>query len=847
MNRPAGQAAIFFRGLGSRGIWWALSALLAGLAATAFVASQQKSEVDAANEREFGFVCTEIQSKIEERLHAHQQILRGGVAFFANNNGVTRAEWRDFAARQKIVGKLPGIQGFGFARLIPREQLARQTREIRDEGFPDYRVWPEGDRETYSSIFFLEPFSDRNLRAFGYDMLTEPVRRAAMERARDQDEVAISGKVTLVQEIGKDVQAGTLMFAPVYRSGMPSDTVAERCAALFGWVYSPYRMNDLMEGILGHWDSATNQRIHLEIFSGREASPESLLYNSQPSPGENPADEIRLVREIAADSSGGRWLLHFSESGGVDYGKVWIVTTSGAGLSLLLAGLVFSLIRTRAHARRIAGQLTEELTKTAVRLQAIIDSASQYVWELDKDGTFTYVSPQAANVLGRPIQQILGTKLFDLLPDEDRTVLPAILKEQAEKLEPFENLRHKALRPDGSVIHQKITGQPIVGKDGKVQGFVGMAADITEEERTRALLAHDRERIETFFEVAIDLLCIFDLDCRFVRVSRAWEDLTGLPRKAIEGTRFLDNVHPDDLAFTREEFAKVLTGAPLTGFVNRYRSGAGKWRHIEWRAKLIRGSVFAAARDVTETKAAEAALEQALAQERQTTQIKSRLVAMASHEFRTPLASIHLAADLLASHHDQMRKADIQRAIQTILDAADFLTGIVTDVLDLSSLGRDAQDEPLSEIPLAEFLRQIAAEFDSATPGRITFESNETPVICNGIPSLLKRAVSNLLNNATKYSPAGTPIVLRLQRDERSALVQVEDQGRGIPEEEIQQALNEPFFRGTNTVGIPGTGLGLSIVSESMQRMGGTLGYSPRPDGGSLFTLRLPLAPGSNA
>ena len=87
---------------------------------------------------------------------------------------------------------------------------------MRAAGFPDYRIYPEGVRDLYSSIVYLEPFSGRNLRAFGYDMYSEPVRRAAMERARDTGEAAISAMVTLVQETDINVQPGFL----VVRAGL---------------------------------------------------------------------------------------------------------------------------------------------------------------------------------------------------------------------------------------------------------------------------------------------------------------------------------------------------------------------------------------------------------------------------------------------------------------------------------------------------------------------------------------------------------------------------------------------------------------------------------------------------
>ena len=819
--------------------------LLVGLAVTAVITHHQKLDADEEAKREFDFVCNEVELRVDGRLREHEQILRSGAGFFADDNGVTREEWHEYAARQKLGQKLPGIQGIGFAQLIPREQLAQHVLDVRAEGFPDYRVWPEGDRESYSSIVFLEPFSGRNLRAFGYDMLSEPIRRAAMERARDQDEVVLSGKVILVQETDREVQAGALMYAPVYRMREPHGTVAERRAAFRGWVYSPYRMNDLMQGVLGRWEDREN--VDLKIYDGEAPSPEALLYRSRSGSVKEPDSPIRLTRQIPVNSAGHSWLMSFAQHGGEDYSKVWMVLAGGTTLSLLLSGLVLSLVSMRFAAWRIAEKLTADLAANQERLQNIIDSASEYIWELDRDGTFTYVSPRAAHVLGRPVAQILGHKLFDLLPDEERAVLPGFFQEQAEKMEPFENLRHRVLLPDGSVALQKITGQPIVGKDGKLQGFVGMAMDVTEEEKARAQQAHDRERIETFFEVAIDLLCIVDMEGKFVRVSQAWEDLIDQPSRSIEGTRFMDYVHPDDVLPTQEVFVQMQTGQPLVGFVNRYRTKSGEWRSIEWRAKLIRGNVFAAARDVTDAKAAETALELALERERHTTKIKSRLVSMASHEFRTPLATIRIAADILASRRHMMNEAGIQRALQTILGTTDYMSGIVADVLDLSSINRDAQQEALSDFPLEDFLRQTAEEFHTAksSPAAITFDWDGTPVTCAGIPALLKRAVNNLLDNAVKYSPPGKPVVLRLRQVGSDAVIQVEDQGMGIPEEEIA-FLHDPFFRASNTVGIPGTGLGLAIVAEAMQRIGGKVECSRRDGGGTIFTLRLPVAAGSD-
>ena len=229
--------------------------LLVGLMITATATLYIKSGAEKIAENEFIYLCKENSNKIAERLDNYARILQSGVAFLNASETVSREEWLIFNLAQKVEKQLPGIQGIGFSLLIPRAELARHILGIRREGFPDYTLNPDGDREVYSSIIYLEPFSDRNLRAFGYDMFSEPVRRAAMEQARDTNAASLSGKVVLVQETSTDIQAGILMYVPVYRKGMPTETVEQRRAAIHGWVYSPYRMNDLMQGTIGDFNT----------------------------------------------------------------------------------------------------------------------------------------------------------------------------------------------------------------------------------------------------------------------------------------------------------------------------------------------------------------------------------------------------------------------------------------------------------------------------------------------------------------------------------------------------------------------------------------------------------------
>jgi CHASE1-domain containing sensor protein len=161
-------------------------------------------------------------------------VLRGGVSVFDTWGAVTRDEWHAYVGGLRIAENYPGIQGIGFAQIVAAPEKEAHIARVRAQGFPSYVIRPDGDRPVYSAIIYLEPFDWRNQRAFGFDMLSEPVRRSAMERARDTGQAAVSGKVVLVQETETDTQAGFLMYVPVYRGGGVPATIEARRNDLIG-------------------------------------------------------------------------------------------------------------------------------------------------------------------------------------------------------------------------------------------------------------------------------------------------------------------------------------------------------------------------------------------------------------------------------------------------------------------------------------------------------------------------------------------------------------------------------------------------------------------------------------
>jgi len=359
--------------MGSSGLAWLILVVLT--AGTALLSHEtERLLAERALER-FHFQAAQITDAIRQRMLAYEMVLRSAAALFQVSDQVSRRDWYEFVSALALEQRFPGLQGLGFSTVIAPDQLARHIEAVRAEGFANYTVQPAGERELYSAIIYLEPFTGRNLRAFGYDMFAEPIRREAMARARDLGQAALSGMVTLVQETDHDVQHGVLMYIPVYRKGGPAGTVAERQAALLGWVYSPFRLKDLMTGILGRAESA----LGFDLYDGPEAGDAVRLYRSD----HDRALELRapspLHQTLAFDLAGRRWTLSlWARPDYLTVGETWPpLGVLGGGLTISL--LLFLIVANSARQRRAAEQAAAELKSARDRAEAAARAKSAFI------------------------------------------------------------------------------------------------------------------------------------------------------------------------------------------------------------------------------------------------------------------------------------------------------------------------------------------------------------------------------------------------------------------------------------------------------------------------------------
>ena len=500
--------------------------MLAGALIVTFLAALYVHSTAQAKDRtRFENSVKQINTVLDSRLDTYLALLRAGAGLFAASESVEPDEFRRFVAGLNLQHHYQGIQGIGFSIRLQPDERNSLVEKMRRAGNAGFKIWPEGDRAEYHTIIYLEPADRRNQVAIGYDMFTEPTRRAAMERARDTGLPAASGRVTLVQEIEEPKQSGFLIYTPVYRNGMKTETVEERRAALIGFVYAPFRAGDLLPNILAAHEY---HGLDFQVFDGLKPEAANLLYDS--APRSNTVDEASRFAAITTLSVADRlWILRFKTNHDfeADSATNFAILTllSGGFLSLLLFVLTSSQTRARVVAvsaerelrhsekslRKSRGKqehAEEELRKSEEKLRLanyrfrVAEEASKsfnYDWNLETDTVIR--SENVSQVLGYRLDEIGETwEAWKALTHPDdfsiskKEAVEYLDKLEGDKLEAEYRVRHK----DGRYLDLYNRGIILRDEHGRARRVIGQTVDITErklsEEKLRA--ANDRAIVE---------------------------------------------------------------------------------------------------------------------------------------------------------------------------------------------------------------------------------------------------------------------------------------------------------------------------------------------------------------
>ena len=252
---------------------------------------------------------------------------------------------------------------------------------------------------------------------------------------------------------------------------------------------------------------------------------------------------------------------------------------------------------------------------------------------------------------------------------------------------------------------------------------------------------------------------------------------------------------------------------------------------------------------IKERRAAEEALKkneeelrQALEREKELSELKSRFVSMASHEFRTPLTTIASSSELIKLYTEGTQQPKREKHLRRIQSAVTNLTGILGDFLSLSKLEEGKISNVPAPVSLPELLEESVDDVHVLLKKEQSvvrdFEGMEQEVMIDR--KILKNIMLNLLSNAIKYSDAGSTVWLTARLEQGTLKVKVRDEGIGIPESD-QKHLFSRFFRADNAVNIQGTGLGLNIVHRYLELLGGSIRFESVEGKGTTFFFEVPV------
>lgn len=322
-----------------------LTALLSWTAHNRFLAEREDRLANAAE-------------RIERRIFRNGLLLRAMQGFFVAEGGeVTRDQLRAFLDSLPVNTALKGAQGFGFALGVPADSPDAATDRIRAAYGIERAPWPATSEPIRYPIVLLEPHDRRNAAAIGYDMYSEPIRRAAMRKAAETRQAAVTPPLRLVQELDDGGQLGFLVYIPVFSRGAPP--AGDGKPQPIGFVYAPFRIGDLISAVVG---GEKNARIQVRVYYGPVA-PKNLIYSN--------ADTIVAPVKTNIRMDDADWTFLIGEAGdrGGWNSPALLILALGAAFAAALAAFGFQQARRMEATERLAVEVARNAEQKEILLQ----------------------------------------------------------------------------------------------------------------------------------------------------------------------------------------------------------------------------------------------------------------------------------------------------------------------------------------------------------------------------------------------------------------------------------------------------------------------------------------------
>ena len=373
--------------------WVPVLVAVVGLAATAWGFGASRDAVARARHERFVAEAETVRDAVEERLVAYEETLAGARAFAEAQGRPGRDGWLEYA-RSLALSTRPGIVRLGYAQWVEanqREGLEREQRRLQ----PGFAIHPDGARPRFLPILHFAPDRGDGELALGFDLLSEPGRAEAIERARRTGRAALSERVELLQG-----GIGVVMFLPARPAAGPE-----------GVVYASLRMNDLVQGVA----PAATSRLDVEIFDG-QTGPDRLLFDGRAGPAAPGALQVGLPLARAGRSLLLRVTARPGFAGEVDAREPWIVLASGLLVAALASAMAWAAASTWTRARQLAARLSRDATRSEARVRTVVDNVAEGILTFDQGGGVRWCNAAAERLFEAPASALVGRSIEELVP-----------------------------------------------------------------------------------------------------------------------------------------------------------------------------------------------------------------------------------------------------------------------------------------------------------------------------------------------------------------------------------------------------------------------------------------------
>lgn len=806
----------------------------------------------------------EARGLIKDRIELYIHTLYGAQALFAASQKVEREEWTTFVQKQNLEARFPGINTFRFIERVKRPaadvfiRSVQQDRSIKPEGFPNFSIYPKGEREEYYIVNYLEPNAESD-EPMGFDVSTDPVRMKALTESMQTEMPVATSIINL--GAGTADRAGFSIVLPVYANDRAHTNIKEREAALIGFVEASFRADDLLSGIFGK--RSVHPEIGFQVYEGTELRPENLLYDDDSVlhviyPSYQP--RFSIVRDL--NIAGRIWSLRFTAlpKFGLEPAQEKLpLIVLGVGLlfSLLIFGTLFSFATSRSQAVLIAQGMTSKLRESERRYADLIEGAPDPIITLDRLGNLRSINPAAEQVSGYRAEELMG-KYFGSMNILTTLSFAKALKEFALIIVGQDRppLDLDFIRKDGTVITMEANPRPIK-QFGKTTSVQVIFRDMTERKLAEKVLKENEERFRAVSETAHDAIISADTAGNIIYFNRAAtlifgykpEEVYGKPIATLMPGRFRDAHQSGFKRYLSTGESRIIgKTVELAGLRKSGEEFPAEISLASWETQ--KGRFFTAViRDITQRKKQEEqelALKQELERRAQALEAANReLEAFSysvSHDLRAPLRAVNgFAAALLDECQDRL-SPEGKRFLGLIGQNAKNMSHLIDDLLAFSRMGRKAME--LVRIDMTVLAKTVSEELKTSASSQSVEIRIDPLEPAFGDPAMIRQVFVNLISNAIKFSGKenAPKIEIKCVQSSDDIVYSVRDNGVGF-DMQYSKKLFGVFQRLHSLEEFEGTGVGLAIVQRIVHRHGGRVWAESKHGEGAVFYFTLPVKP----